>query len=43
MNALEDRSVPDKQSWDSAIQFMETMIKDKLKESNRNQNFALIR
>lgn len=33
MNALEDRSVPDKQSWDSAISFMESMIKDKLKES----------
>ncbi|CAF0780463.1 unnamed protein product [Brachionus calyciflorus] len=31
-NALEDRSVPDKQSWDSAIVFMETMIKEKLKE-----------
>lgn len=33
-NALEDRSVPDKQSWDSAIQFMDSMIKEKLKESN---------
>lgn len=31
-NALEDRSVPDKQSWDSAIMFMENMIKQKLKE-----------
>jgi len=30
-NALEDRSVPDKQSWDSAIIFMESMIKQKLK------------
>jgi optic atrophy protein 1 len=32
-NALEDRSVPDKQSWDAAINFMESMIKDKLKNS----------
>ena len=32
-NALEDRSVPDKQSWDRAITFMETMIKEKLKNS----------
>merc|ERR1712127_502773 len=31
-NSLEDRSVPDKQSWDAAIHFMESMIKDKLKE-----------
>lgn len=31
-NALEDRSVPDRQSWDSAIQFMDSMIKEKLKE-----------
>lgn len=30
-NALEDRSVPDKQSWDTAINFMENMIKQKLK------------
>jgi optic atrophy protein 1 len=33
-NALEDRSVPDKQSWDSAIKFMEKMIQEKLKEIN---------
>lgn len=32
-NALEDRSVPDRQSWDNAIQFMDAMIKEKLKES----------
>ncbi|RNA43510.1 dynamin-like 120 kDa mitochondrial-like protein [Brachionus plicatilis] len=31
-NALEDRSVPDKQAWESAIVFMEGMIKEKLKE-----------
>lgn len=30
-NALEDRSVPDKQAWDSSIIFMENMIKQKLK------------
>jgi hypothetical protein len=33
MNALEDRSVPDKQSWDASINFMENMLKEKLKES----------
>ena len=39
MNALEDRTVPDKQSWDSAISFMESMVKEKLKESNKFYNY----
>jgi hypothetical protein len=31
-NALEDRSVPDKYSWDQAISFMDSIIKEKLNE-----------
>ncbi|XP_041480087.1 dynamin-like 120 kDa protein, mitochondrial isoform X2 [Lytechinus variegatus] len=33
-NALEDRSVPDRRQWDQAISFMETMIKQRLKETD---------
>ncbi len=32
LNALEDRSVPDKYSWDSAITFMDSVLKEKLNE-----------
>ena len=32
-NLLEDRSVPDKPQWDSAITFMEETLKEKLKRS----------
>ena len=33
LNALEDRSVHDKQQWDSAIHFMESVLKNRLQES----------
>jgi optic atrophy protein 1 len=37
-NALEDRSVPDKRSWEEAINFMESMIKSKLSEMDRQMS-----
>ena len=30
LNTLEDRSVHDKQHWDSAVKFLENSVKDKL-------------
>lgn len=30
LNALEDRSVPDKNSWDQSVQFLEDSLKDRL-------------
>lgn len=30
LNTLEDRSVKDKQQWDSAVKFLENSIKEKL-------------
>ena len=33
MNTLEDRSVHDKNQWDSALKFMEATVKDKLELS----------
>ncbi|XP_071805420.1 dynamin-like GTPase OPA1, mitochondrial isoform X1 [Asterias amurensis] len=33
LNALEDRSVHDKQQWDSAIHFMESVLKNRLQET----------
>jgi len=35
VNTLEDRSVPDKHQWDSAIRFMESALKDKLDQTER--------
>ncbi|XP_077998665.1 dynamin-like GTPase OPA1, mitochondrial isoform X2 [Glandiceps talaboti] len=32
-NTLEDRSISDKQQWDSAVQFMETILSQRLKET----------
>lgn len=32
-NALEDRSISDKQQWDAAIQFMEETLRSRLKDS----------
>lgn len=37
LNALEDRAIPDKQQWDSAIKFLEASLKERL-----SQNDALI-
>ncbi|GBM14638.1 Dynamin-like protein, mitochondrial [Araneus ventricosus] len=34
LNALEDRAVPDKQQWDSAIKFLESSLKDRLEQTN---------
>ena len=33
VNTLEDRSVHDKNQWDSALRFMEATVKDKLEQS----------
>lgn len=33
LNALEDRTISDKRDWDQAVKFLESAIKDKLKES----------
>ena len=33
MNTLEDRSVHDKQQWDTAVKFMETAVGEKLQQS----------
>jgi len=33
INTLEDRSVHDKQQWDTAVKFMETSVGDKLQQS----------
>lgn len=33
LNALEDRSVPDKSSWDAAIAFMDSILRERLNES----------
>ncbi len=33
VNTLEDRSVNDKNQWDSALKFMETAVKDRLEQS----------
>lgn len=32
-NALEDRSISDKQQWDAAIHFMEETLQSRLKDS----------
>lgn len=40
-NLLEDRSVHDKQHWDSAIAFMEDTLKDKLKQNEETLNELL--
>ncbi|GIY77322.1 dynamin-like 120 kDa protein, mitochondrial [Caerostris darwini] len=34
LNALEDRAVPDKHQWDSAIKFLESSLKDRLSQTN---------
>ncbi|GFS50699.1 dynamin-like 120 kDa protein, mitochondrial [Trichonephila inaurata madagascariensis] len=34
LNALEDRAVPDKQQWDSAIKFLESSLKERLSQTN---------
>lgn len=34
LNALEDRAVPDKQQWDSAIKFLETSLKERLNQTD---------
>jgi optic atrophy protein 1 len=36
LNTLEDRSVHDKQQWDSAIQFLEKSLQEKLTVSEAN-------
>ncbi|KFM65765.1 Dynamin-like protein, mitochondrial, partial [Stegodyphus mimosarum] len=33
LNALEDRAVPDKQQWDSAVKFLESSLKDRLMQT----------
>jgi len=33
VNTLEDRSVHDKQQWDTALKFMETSVSEKLNQS----------
>jgi optic atrophy protein 1 len=33
LNALEDRSVPDKQSWEAAVGFMDSVLRQRLNES----------
>ncbi|XP_018574590.1 dynamin-like 120 kDa protein, mitochondrial isoform X2 [Anoplophora glabripennis] len=33
LNALEDRTISDKRDWDQAVKFLESAVKDKLKES----------
>lgn len=33
LNTLEDRSVTDKRDWDMAVKFLETSVKDKLKQT----------
>ncbi|XP_071945997.1 dynamin-like GTPase OPA1, mitochondrial isoform X2 [Antedon mediterranea] len=37
-NTLEDRSVHDKQQWDAAVQFMEGILLEKMKEVDKNIN-----
>ena len=39
MNTLEDRSVHDKQQWDSAVKFMELAVGEKLKQSQSSVEF----
>ncbi|XP_046463613.1 dynamin-like 120 kDa protein, mitochondrial isoform X2 [Daphnia pulex] len=38
LNTLEDRSVHDKQQWDSAVQFVERSVKEKLQVTEENLN-----
>lgn len=33
LNALEDRTIGDKRDWDQAVKFLESSVKEKLKES----------
>lgn len=33
LNTLEDRTVTDKRDWDSAVRFLETSVRDKLKQN----------
>lgn len=33
LNTLEDRTVTDKREWDSAVRFLETSVKDELKQT----------
>lgn len=33
LNTLEDRTVTEKREWDSAVNFLETSVKDKLKQT----------
>lgn len=36
-NALEDRSISDKQQWDAAISFMEEALQARLQDSKHSQ------
>lgn len=38
LNTLEDRSVHDKQQWDSAVQFVERSVIEKLEVTEQNLN-----
>jgi optic atrophy protein 1 len=38
LNTLEDRSVHDKQQWDTAVQFVERSVKEKLQVTEENLN-----
>lgn len=44
LNALEDRSVPDKTHWDQSILFLEESIKERLKSGTEklNENASVI-
>ena len=42
VNTLEDRSVHNKQQWDSALKFMETAVKDKLEQSKSEYSSIIV-
>lgn len=42
LNALEDRSVNDKQQWDAACKFLEDSVKEKLQSTEGTLRFVFV-
>jgi len=42
LNTLEDRSVSEKQQWDSAVKFLEKSVKEKLQVQSALQDIVIV-